>query len=406
MAKLYPCMKGKFGTTEFFATTMKAGDVIRDIKSADQIPETKDLTIEEQLQRELRWDRIKSEIAPYLIGDEDRFFNSLIVDIYNDTGVEFEPLSKTFKTSNKLYESTASPFGFLILNGGELMFALDGQHRLKALQVAITGRNNKDELVEEDCNPDIAKEDVSIIFIKHESTQKIRKIFNKINKYAKPTSKGDNIITSEDDPFAIIARSLIGPDTAFKEKQVNWRSNTLSKTNKHFTTIGALYECSEILLRGARISKNTMPTHKELNKHFKTVNDVWENLLKKFEPFTELINSNETNKLRETMLVGKPVGQMALIETIQLCFEKGMNDMEEIINKLNQVDWEPESEIWQHVMYEPGGRIKANRSARKLAARVIAYMIGVNFNDDEKAMLLEDYRKAKGNPNLLLPNPV
>lgn len=83
-----------------------------------------------------------------------------------------------------------------------------------------------------------------------------------------------------------------------------------------------------------------------------------------------------------------------------------MNDMEEIISKLNQIDWEPESEIWQHVMYEPGGRIKANRSARKLAARVIAYIMGVNFNDDEKAMLLEDYRKAKGNQNLLLSNPV
>jgi len=403
MAKLYPSMRGKFGTTEFFITTMKAGDVIKDIKSADQIPETRDLTIEEQLQRELRWDRIKSEIAPYLIGDEDRFFNSLIVDIYNDTGVDFEPLAKTFKCSNKLYESAATPFGFLILHGGERMFALDGQHRLKALQVAITGRDNTDNLVEEDFNPDIAKEDVAVIFIKHESTQKIRKIFNKINKYAKPTSKGDNIITSEEDPFAIIARTLIGPEAIFKENQVNWRSNTLSKTNKHFTTIGTLYECSEILLRKTKLTKTEVP--KDLKKHYSYVANVWESLLKDFEPFTELINSTEVNKLRETMLVGKPVGQMTLLESVQICLEHNI-ELKELIARFNKVDWRSDAEIWQNVMYEPNGRIKANRTARKLAARIIAYMVGIQFTDEEKSILIGDFRKAKGNENILLPDPV
>ncbi|WP_033580825.1 DNA sulfur modification protein DndB [Priestia aryabhattai] len=404
MATLYPCMRGKFGTTEFFITTMKAGDLIKDVKSADQIPETKDLTIEEQLQRELRWDRIKSEIAPYLINDKDRFFNSLIVDIYNDTGVEFEPLASNFKANNKLYESAASPFGFLILHGGERMFALDGQHRLKALQVAITGRDNTDTLVEEGYDSSITKEDVAVIFIKHESTQKIRKIFNKINKYAKPTSKGDNIITSEDDPFAIIARTMIGSDSVFKENQVNWRSNTLSKTNKHFTTIGTLYECSEILLRKTLLSKNNVP--EDIKVYYDKVSGVWENLIRKFDPFVELMNSTEINKLRESFLIGKPVGQMALIEAIQICKEHGIEDMDDLISKLNKINWSSKADIWQEVMYEKNGRIKANRTSRKLAAKLAAYMVSVEFTDEEKATLLNDYRNIKGNDQLLLPDPV
>lgn len=337
---------------------------------------------------------------------EDRFFNALIVDIYNDTGVDFEPLSSSFKTNNKLYESAASPFGFLILHGGEQMFALDGQHRLKAMQVAISERDNTDKLVSEEFNPELAKEDVAVIFLRHESNSKIRKIFNKINKYAKPTSKGDNIITSEDDPFAILARKLIGPDTVFKESKVNWRSNTLSKTNKHFTTIGTLYESVEILLRTTKVSKHNIPETQELEKHHLVVSNVWENLLNNFEPFKQLMASSEINKLRKTMLVGKPAGHMALIEPIQISFEHKMHDLDHIISMLNQIDWSPEAHVWENFMFEPNGRIKANSTARKLTARVIAYMIGVSFTDDEKTLLLEDYRNSKGNDDILLPDPV
>lgn len=406
MARLYPSLKGKLGNTEYYLTVMKAADVIRDIRSADELVEWKDFTIEERLQREINWGRIKSELAPYLIEEEDRFFGSLIVDIYNDKGVEFEPLSSTFKTNNKFYESAAQAFGFLVMSGGESLFALDGQHRLKALQVAITGKGKEGEIIEDlGHNPDLGQEDVTVIFIRHEgNSQKIRKIFNKINKNAKPTSKGDNIITSEDDPFALISRKLIGPDAPLKEAQVNWRSNTLSKTSKQFTTIGTLYESAEILLRKKNLVKNQLP--QDLSKYYNHVKSVWEQLVKEFEPFTEMIHSTEIGKFREQLLVGKPVGQMALVEAIQICFEHEYDNLSKIISALNKVNWDADSNTWLHVMYEPGGRIKANSTSRKLAARVIAYMVGVNYKNDEKVQLITDYRNIKKEPNAMLPDPV
>jgi hypothetical protein len=58
-------------------------------------------------------------------------------------------------------------------------------------------------------HPELAKEEISVIFVEHRDTSKIRKIFNKVNRYAKLTSRSDNIITSDDDIFAVIARKLI-----------------------------------------------------------------------------------------------------------------------------------------------------------------------------------------------------
>lgn len=409
MARLYPSLRGKLGSTEYYLTVMKAADVIKEIRSADELVEWNDFTIEERLQREINWGRIKSELAPYLLSEEDRFFGSLIVDIYNDKGVDFEPLSSTFKTNNKFYESAAQGFGFLVMTGGESLFALDGQHRLKALQVAITGKGKGGEFVDlpDDLthNPDLGEEDITVIFIRHDNnSHKIRKIFNKINKHAKPTSKGDNIITSEDDPFALISRKLIGPDAPLKEAQVNWRSNTLTKTSKQFTTIGTLYESAEILLNPYNVNKKELPV--DLAKHYDRVRLVWDTLLKEFELFTEMIHSTEIGKLREEVLVGKPVGQMALIEAIQNCKAHNMPDLHEVIKQLNKIDWSSDSEIWLHIMYEPNGRIKANSTSRKLAARVIAYMVGAEFNDNEKATLLNDYRKVKNDFNAMLPDPV
>ena len=123
--------------------------------------------------------------------------------------------------------------GFITLPGKERLIALDGQHRLLSLKIAIRGlmgvpagtktfhaMNNLQP------HPELANEELSIILVEHTDTAKIRKIFNKINKYAKQTSRSDNIIASDDDTFAVIARRLIregGPlESIGKIDFVNW----------------------------------------------------------------------------------------------------------------------------------------------------------------------------------------
>lgn len=84
---------------------------------------------------------------------------------------------------------------------------------------------------------DLAKDLITVMLVKHEK-HLARKIFNKVNRYARPTSKADNLITSDDDILAILARKqadVIG------SRLVNTSSNSLSDTSECFTTLSTIY---------------------------------------------------------------------------------------------------------------------------------------------------------------------
>ena len=104
-----------------------------------------------------------------------------------------------------IYQKQAERIGFLTIAGGNII-CLDGQHRLLAMQVAL-GQASKDFNITGKYLSEILMI-MTVIFIQHESNEKAI-IFNTINRYAKPTSRGDNIITSEDDGYAILARDLL-----------------------------------------------------------------------------------------------------------------------------------------------------------------------------------------------------
>ena len=67
--------------------------------------------------------------------------------------------------------------GFLTIDGGTLI-ALDGQHRLLALKDVCENPTEGDYSVQ------VPNDEVSVIFLNHESAQKTRSIFNTVNKYA------------------------------------------------------------------------------------------------------------------------------------------------------------------------------------------------------------------------------
>ena len=62
-------MKGKFGSTEYFMVTMKAGNVAKQLVILKEMPGWKELGIEERFHREIDYNRVKKQIAPYLSND-------------------------------------------------------------------------------------------------------------------------------------------------------------------------------------------------------------------------------------------------------------------------------------------------------------------------------------------------
>jgi DNA sulfur modification protein DndB len=167
---------------------MNASQINNWIQTAKDIREAKSL--DEELQRDLQ-DR-KKNIAKYLLKDNSRFFNSIIVGIFDGVPDWREFDLKTVRDEYSEYidiKSLKESIGLMIFNGTEKMFAIDGQHRVAGIQLAY----QEDVLGENKLEDD----QFSVIFVAHiddkSGMRRTRKLFSDINKNAKPVAKRDKI---------------------------------------------------------------------------------------------------------------------------------------------------------------------------------------------------------------------
>ena len=388
------CIRAKLGSTDYYIAKMTAGQLIDLVGFAMEMPEWEKMTPDEKMQRTLDVNRVVTEIVPYVIQDPDRFFGCLIIDIYK--GYEklvFESVAEVVKELPAAYKLPLEDMGFLTLPGDERLIALDGQHRLLALRVAVKGfaglpaSINKVNATWSNIltpHPELAGEEISVVFVKHTNDLKIRKIFNKVNKYAKKTSRSDNIITSDDNIYALIARRLIKPGEPLaaigKNEVVNWKNNTLSTRSKNLTTLSALYTIAETILRDENYPKNMIPSDDQVEAAYKKVSDFWKISLDKLEAFRQYkqksVDDETISILRETNILLKPVTQMALAHTARMANSKG-EDWKVICDKLNKIDWSFENDLWYNILVIPSANKKmmTGKDAIRSAGMVISYLV-------------------------------
>lgn len=418
MGTTLACSRGRIGNTEYYLAKMKAGILINTVGFASQIPEWDSMSMEEKMQRELNEIRVINEITPYVVNDSNHFFGALIVDIYKGwEDIEFEPLEDIVKNVPKAYKDQVKDLGFITLPDNQTLIALDGQHRLLALYVAIRGYRGlvggstplSEELKERlQPNPEIADEDISVILVPHRDDVLIRQIFNKVNRYAKSTTRSDNIVTSEDDMCAIITRKLLQDGEPLQKldgkEVVNVKSNTLAKRSKQLTTLSAVYSFNEEIL--GDFNKDLRPSHEELDTKYIQVAEVWKVLLKEVNDFQACLNAiegkGEIEGLREKSLLLKPVTQIALAIAYSKSKRRGIS-IQEFAERLNYIDWKFEALIWQQILVmENTKKVLTNKQAVGNAAAIIDYCInGHTFTTQEKEDLLSRLRLVK--PNYELP---
>ena len=418
------CIRAKMGKTTYYISKISAGELIDKVGIAKELPEWPDMTAEEKMQRECDIRRIVDEIVPYVIEDPDRFFSSLIVDIYSGfDAIRFEPLSKVVKDIPDAYAIPMEDMGFITLPGKERLIALDGQHRLLSLKIAIrglmgvpAGTKSFPSMNSLQPHPELANEELSIILVEHTDTAKIRKIFNKINKYAKQTSRSDNIITSDDDTFAVIARRLIregGPLAPIgKIDLVNWKSNTLSQRSKNLTTLSALYTIAETMLKDENFSSKLLPEDERLEEAYQRVADFWSVSLSHINAFRQYLDLTEqdlpVSKLREENLLLKPVTQMALAHVALMAQRKGISWVS-IVDKLNTIDWSFDNDMWFNILVIGSANKKmiTGKDSIRSAGAVISYMLmGDRMTQAEIADVRQIIRNAKNDENATLPSMV
>ncbi len=406
-----PALRGKMGSTTYYQTKLPVSELLRAVRTAKDLDGWATMSIDQRIQREPDTKRILTQIAPYLANSKDRFFGALIVLNYNGE-MAFEALEDVVSKVPQAYRKNGRDVGFLTIHGGELI-VLDGQHRLRALDTVVKSN------IQGECVAELPADEIAMIVIEHESNEKTRRIFNKVNRYAKPTSRGDNIITSEDDGYALVTRMLLnagaplGARTTKGEDIVNWKSNTLAPRSLQFTTISAVYETVKAILdfKGvSRLGPDTRPSDDELEEYYAHAEEVWRGVLEGFPCYeTAFKDSSKIPDLRGDKslysLLFKPAAQVALFKGIILAMEHGKLTLETAIQRATKIDWRMSADQWKNVIIRPNLTIDVRADAQKLAAHLIAYLIVGNKMDKDWLKDFEaEFKEATETQQL--PDPV
>lgn len=403
MASTLPAFRGSFGSTEFFVLTMKAGEFIRSMTIPKELEEWEDLSPEEKFQREINYKRVATHIAPYLAHDDDRFIGAFIVEVRGDEEMEFESLVDAgIKFPKALPNSLMNQFGILYLSGSEVMIPIDGQHRLAALEFSISGKDErKNDIKGLTPNPKVAEDTCTVILIRHD-LEKARKIFNKVNKYAKPTSKADNLITDDSDYVAVITREIIVGDIIPRRLVKTGSSNTIPAKAPEFTTLATIYEINlriEDVYTGKKPDLTKTPRPEDKALAIQNLKGFWQDFIQIEAYSNSLADSSEAGDkrrmdIRKSSLACRPIVQRVLAETIlDLQVGDGENNklsVREAVSRINKVDWSPDNPLWQGILVN-GERIIAGASPLKFAVRVIAYMLGQPLDGQELKKLKKDF---------------
>ena len=424
MAYTIPCIKGKLGSTDYYLGTMKAEEIVGMAKPASRLEEWEAFDIEERMQRDLNDKRVREEIAPYIANDPDRFFGSLIILVYEADVFGFEGFDDLKVELPLSYAAATKKMGFLTVEGGQ-MVALDGQHRLAGLE-AVVQRRIQGSLADE-----VPNDDISVVFISLDGNMpKVRHIFNKVNRYAKTTSRGDNIVTSEEDGIAIITRRLLRkgePLGATRDNQllVNWKSNTLSPRSIQWTTIGAVYSTVKDIVEYEKFAFNVKiglrrgsikPSDDELEEAYARTLEWWNTLLAGMDGVRWAIADPTTIpefRLDDGphSLLFRPIGIMALVKGIRMAKVrsdlKGHSvSLKTLVEKANRIDWRVTvgasvNSLWVETIIRADGRMSATTDSVAVAAELIAYLVGKDYMEDGEIRLFQRrYNLLRGNADI------
>jgi len=239
-----PAMQGTMGDWTYYCALVTLEDVVERIGYAT--PLAQNVSLAQQMQRRLDEEGRAADIADYLIRNEDRFFNALVVGVLGGQA-EWHPfvLSSGIPEHElgTVTERDQDLVGYLELSGSETLFALDGQHRLAGIRKALAE------------NPALGREKVAIIFVPHLATStgliRTRSLFISLNKKAVPVKRKDIIILDEVDLAAIITRRLVDRDPRFDRGVIDVErfGAAIPNSSPFWTTIGTFYDVNNIVIR-------------------------------------------------------------------------------------------------------------------------------------------------------------
>lgn len=429
-----PAIRAKMGSTSYYQAILRADELARTVQAAMDFVEFESFMESEKMQRSMNERRVEEQIVPYLCRSPDRFFGSVIVLAYRTEIFEFTPWEEFHQ--GKLpaaMKEVSQRSGVLEISGGQL-FALDGQHRLHALRTVVSGEEvtrHTRQKIEGPHRSEVKNDEISAIFVPFESTVKARRIFNKVNRYAKPTSHSTNILTSEDDGYAILTRCLVGVDDpdkfggrdirpldlrSGKKHLIEFEKSSLSTGSPMLTTLETVYNTVKVICSATGHpdldeKKNVVrPSDRTLADAYDDCAEWWELLMTGFKPFSRLreyptLIEGARHMDRKFSLVFRPKGLEAFVNGLANAHRRTGWPISKLLGIADRIPLQLNSSAWLGIMVGYNGKMITKQA--KLASDLIAYLlVGSTYSALEVSSLQQAFRQAKkdgGYPGGALP---
>lgn len=446
---LYPALRAHMGDWVYYIVKMKMRELAQEVAFASEVHT--DATLDDAIQRALNESRAKTSIVDYLRRRDDRFFASVVVAALGGNP-KFYPVQITDDPQFSVFKDQGldEAFGVLTFSGGQKYYALDGQHRLKAIKTLLD-RHSGDST---EAPEGFADEEISVLLIVHqegedanEFRQKYRRLFSSLNRYAKATDADTNIIMDEDDAFAILTRRLIteheffvAPGRQADSFRVLTKGKNMQSGQAHFTTLQTLYAMNEELLSSSsrendgwgssaggamekdrRKFKQFRPDEDYLDSLYDELTVYWDAILQvlpvlKEDPakLRQHTADARSGKSQHDLLIFWPIGQELLARMCRRLLDYRLRDAKPTVadavralQPLSEIDWELHRAPWRHLILTGDGgdmpfrmRNEERKEAIREAENILAWVLKHDdLNADEVAELRDEWKK------MLIPQP-
>ncbi len=402
---LISVFKRTVGDWNYYICTMQYAELARQVQFAYELGGNTELS--QLVQRGLT-DRTKG-ITEYLLSSQHHFLGGLVVAVWGGEP-NYTPL--TMEDPDGMLSGLDQGFGVLTFDGTQQYFALDGQHRLRAIKEAIKK------------NPELGKDDICVLIVTHYDTKdgrtRTRRLFSNINRNAKQTGLAENIALDEDDGYAILTRRLLEDHDFLKQEGrvrvimgadesggVRLAGGSVAKTDSRaLTTFTVLYDILQPLgsdLPAALQNKAARPSDEVLENAYTVLSSRVDDLLVNCGDVRSKLEASASAKdvraPKDNEGSGhpfmRPVVQKAVARVASQIIQQGTLTWPEIMQRLSFLTWKMNAAPWTAVFSVEGGKMLTGKDNTVLLNALLhAHLAPTTLQEIKRAR--KSYKDVRG----------
>lgn len=376
-----PGLRAHMGDWIYYITFLRLKDIAQRVSLAQELHTSK--ALKDLIQREVDESVHSEAIKRFLINQDQRLFNALVIAIYGGapTWAELKIDDTARSGLGILPDYMKGALGVLAFDGSEKLFAIDGQHRVVGIQRAVAAKEV------------LGDEEVCVIFVGHANDraglQRTRRLFTTLNRYAKPVNKTEIIALDEDDAVAIVTRRLLEGYKLLRDFTSIKRGKSIPASDRRsFTTIATVYDVLDRYLSGQwkdrKDFKKQRPGDKQLNSLYRQSTALFDGLQDAFPPLAELARSNPNDEVsfgyRNRNIGGhllfRPVGLFMVVSVIRYLLDEGKT-LQQSLRRLSAAPMGLSDAPWVGLLWDATNhRMTVSSENQRVAARILLHGVG------------------------------